>query len=96
MILPTSYVILVFVVILWVVVLRAHFLGRNPSSPDKCRHRRWTKWKVEGVKAVHIYNEFDEGRELPDRVDAYMTRTCLKCGIPQAQTVRGIDSTHFK
>jgi hypothetical protein len=66
------------------------------AAPEKCRHRRWTKWKVEQTKLIHIYPDPDSGKELPDRVDAYMSRECIRCGKPEARTVRGIDSTQYK
>jgi len=76
------------------IVTRKH--PRQLSAPDQCKHRRWTKWKIEQLKTIHIYPDSDDGAELPDRVDAYLTRECLRCGQPQAKTVRGIDSQHYK
>ena len=45
-------------------------------------------------KRIHLYGEVDEGRELPDRIDVVLRRECARCGLPQTQTVRGLDADH--
>jgi hypothetical protein len=70
--------------------------NRKPSALENCKHRRWTPWEVVGKTDVHLYSEVDEGKGLPDRVDAQLARTCISCGLPEYKTVRGIDSPHFK
>jgi hypothetical protein len=67
-----------------------------PTAPDNCKHRRWTPWVVVNKTDIHLYSELDEGKGLPDRVDAQLSRTCISCGLPQYKTVRGIDSQHYK
>ena len=60
--------------------------------PVSDRHRhRWSKWQIIDERRIHLYGEVDEGRELPDRIDVVLRRECVRCGLPQTQTVRGID-----
>ena len=86
-------VVAAFVTVLLIVILDEH---KKPNAPENCKHKRWTKWKIEQLKPIHLYSALDEGKDLPDRVDVYMTRQCVSCGTPQAKTVRGIDSSRFK
>lgn len=62
--------------------------GRGVS--DRHTHR-WTRWQILDERRIHLYGEVDEGRELPDRIDVVLRRECVRCGLPQTQTVRGID-----
>jgi hypothetical protein len=67
--------------------------ARSATVSDRHRHR-WTRWQVLEEKRIHLYGEVDEGRELPDRIDVVLRRECARCGLPQTQTVRGIDADH--
>ena len=58
---------------------------------DRHRHR-WTRWQVLEERRIHLYGEVDEGRDLPDRIDVVLRRECARCGLPQTQTVRGLDA----
>lgn len=66
------------------------------SAPDNCKHRRWTKWEVLQIEQINVYPDPDNGKDIPDRVDAQMRRDCIACGLTQYKTVRGIDSQHYK
>ncbi|MBW4042911.1 MAG: hypothetical protein HIU86_12435 [Acidobacteria bacterium] len=65
--------------------------SRSATVSDRHRHR-WTRWQVLEEKRIHLYGEVDEGRELPDRIDVVLRRECARCGLPQTQTVRGLDA----
>lgn len=67
--------------------------ARTATVSDRHRHR-WTRWQVLEEKRIHLYGEVDEGRELPDRIDVVLRRECARCGLPQTQTVRGLDADH--
>lgn len=63
-----------------------------PTRTVSDRHRhRWTRWQVVDERRIHLYGEVDEGRDLPDRIDVVLRRECARCGLPQTQTVRGLD-----
>ncbi len=91
------------VIVLVVVAIAAIVTGRSapptgevvPARPgtvsDRHRHR-WTRWQVLEERRIHLYGEVDEGRDLPDRIDVVLRRECARCGLPQTQTVRGIDA----
>lgn len=64
---------------------------RPAAVSDRHRHR-WTRWEILEERRIHLYGEVDEGRELPDRIDAVLRRECARCGLPQTQTVRGLDA----
>ena len=93
--------VLVLIGLVVVVVLVATSARSTPPSaetvPRKARtvsdrHRhRWTRWEVIEEKRIHLYGEVDEGRDLPDRIDVVLRRECARCGLPQTQTVRGLD-----
>lgn len=55
---------------------------------DKHEHR-WSKWTVVKEISIHVYPDPDEGRDLPDRIDAVLRRECVICGMPDTKTVRG-------
>ena len=64
-----------------------------PTRPVSDRHRhRWTRWQILEERRIHLYGEVDEGRDLPDRIDVVLRRECARCGLPQTQTVRGLDA----
>lgn len=63
---------------------------RSASVSDRHRHR-WTKWQILDERRIHLYGEVDEGRDLPDRIDVVLRRECVRCGLPQTKTVRGLD-----
>ena len=63
---------------------------RVATVSDRHRHR-WTRWEVIDERKIHLYGEVDEGRDLPDRIDVVLRRECARCGLPQTQTVRGLD-----
>lgn len=66
-----------------------------PARTVSDRHRhRWTRWQVVDERRIHLYGEVDEGRDLPDRIDVVLRRECARCGLPQTQTVRGLDPQH--
>jgi hypothetical protein len=65
--------------------------ARSATVSDRHRHR-WTRWQVLEERRIHLYGEVDEGRELPDRIDVVLRRECARCGLPQTQTVRGLDA----
>lgn len=64
---------------------------RSGTVSDRHRHR-WTRWQILDERRIHLYGEVDEGRELPDRIDVVLRRECARCGLPQTQTVRGLDA----
>ena len=64
---------------------------RSGTVSDRHRHR-WTRWQILEERRIHLYGEVDEGRELPDRIDVVLRRECARCGLPQTQTVRGLDA----
>ncbi|HEV7623658.1 MAG TPA: hypothetical protein VGO26_05945 [Amnibacterium sp.] len=64
--------------------------ARTRPVSDRHRHR-WTKWQILDERRIHLYGEVDEGRDLPDRIDVVLRRECLRCGLPQTRTVRGLD-----
>ena len=64
--------------------------GPAVTVSDRHKHR-WTRWQVLDERRIHLYGEVDEGRELPDRIDVVLRRECARCGLPQTQTVRGLD-----
>lgn len=64
---------------------------RPGSVSDRHKHR-WTRWQILEERRIHLYGEVDEGRELPDRIDVVLRRECARCGLPQTQTVRGLDA----
>ncbi|GAA2753590.1 hypothetical protein [Amnibacterium kyonggiense] len=91
------------VIVLIGIAIAAIVGGRSGSSPAQAaaprpgvvsdRHRhRWTRWEILEERRIHLYGEVDEGRELPDRIDVVLRRECARCGLPQTQTVRGIDA----
>ncbi|MFD1720708.1 hypothetical protein [Amnibacterium endophyticum] len=84
------------VVVLVVLVLRDRAAPGEAVEPQRTvsdRHRhRWTRWQVIDERRIHLYGEVDEGRDLPDRVDVVLRRECARCGLPQTQTVRGLDA----
>jgi hypothetical protein len=91
--------VLVLVVLVFVIVMAA-LSGRSGSGdrevarsrPVSDRHKhRWTRWQVLDERRIHLYGEVDEGRDLPDRIDVVLRRECARCGLPQTQTVRGLD-----
>ena len=63
---------------------------KQRTVSDRHRHR-WTRWEVVDERRIHLYGEVDEGRGLPDRIDVVLRRECARCGLPQTQTVRGLD-----
>jgi hypothetical protein len=65
--------------------------ARSATVSDRHRHR-WTRWQVLEERRIHLYGEVDEGRDLPDRIDVVLRRECARCGLPQTQTVRGLDA----
>ena len=67
--------------------------ARTATVSDRHRHR-WTRWQILDERRIHLYGEVDEGRELPDRIDVVLRRECARCGLPQTQTVRGLDADH--
>lgn len=69
---------------------------RRGVNRATCSHPRWTRWRVVQQTDVHLYADVDNGRELPDRVDALLRRECRRCGLPQFQTQRGLDARHLK
>jgi len=65
---------------------------RRPAVPritDEHEHE-WGQWEVIKEVEVHLYPDPDEGRDLPDRIDGVVRRTCRICGLPQTKTVRGL------
>ena len=65
---------------------------RRPAAPritDEHEHE-WGQWEVIKQVEVHLYPDPDEGRDLPDRIDGVVRRTCRICGLPQTKTVRGL------
>jgi hypothetical protein len=65
---------------------------RRPVAPritDDHEHE-WTQWEVIKQVEVHLNPDPDEGRDLPDRIDGVVRRTCRICGLPQTKTVRGL------
>ncbi|MDH2442879.1 hypothetical protein QDR37_02860 [Amnibacterium sp. CER49] len=87
-------VLLAIVVVVAVVVavsLRRSNPGqeRQPRITDDHVHE-WGRWTVLKQIEVHVYPDPDEGRDLPDRIDGVVTRTCRICGLPQTKTVRGL------
>jgi hypothetical protein len=87
---------LVFLAVLAITAPRAA-PGAGEVVPDRTtvsdRHRhRWTRWRILDERRIHLYGEVDEGRELPDRIDVVLRRECARCGLPQTQTVRGLDA----
>ena len=81
-------------VVALVVVLRGRTAPAEPPQrtvSDRHRHR-WTRWQVVDERRIHLYGEVDEGRDLPDRIDAVVRRECARCGLPQTRTVRGLDA----
>jgi hypothetical protein len=65
--------------------------ARSGTVSDRHRHR-WTRWQILDERRIHLYGEVDEGRDLPDRIDVVLRRECARCGLPQTQTVRGLDA----
>ena len=63
---------------------------RSASVSDRHRHR-WTTWQILDERRIHLYCEVDQGRDLPDRIDVMLRRACVRCGLPQTKTVRGLD-----
>jgi hypothetical protein len=57
--------------------------------PDDHEHD-WGPWEVVKQVEVHLYPDPDEGRDLPDRIDGMVRRTCRLCGLPQTKTIRGL------
>jgi hypothetical protein len=67
-------------------------LTRKPDPPritDDHEHE-WSPWEVIKQVEVHLYPDPDEGRDLPDRIDGVVRRTCRICGLPQTKTIRGL------
>ena len=65
---------------------------RRPARPpitDDHEHE-WGPWEVIKQVEVHLYPDPDEGRDLPDRIDGMVRRTCRVCGLPQTRTIRGL------
>ena len=62
---------------------------RPPTVSDDHEHE-WTQWEVIKQVEIHTYPDPDEGRDLPDRIDGVLRRTCRICGLPQTRTVRGL------
>ena len=60
-----------------------------PAVSDEHEHE-WTQWEVIKQVEIHTYPDPDEGRDLPDRIDGVLRRTCRVCGLPQTKTVRGL------
>lgn len=91
-------VLLVLVVLVVLAVASGRFGGKAGEPPperavavsDRHTHR-WTKWRIVDERKIHLYGEVDEGRDLPDRIDVVLRRECARCGLPQTQTVRGLD-----
>ena len=69
-------------------VLAYRGTGRR-GIPDDHEHE-WGPWEVIKQVEVHTYPDPDEGRDLPDRIDGMVRRTCRVCGLPQTRTVRGL------
>lgn len=79
---------LVTLVVLGVVVA----ITKRPGQPritDDHEHE-WGPWEVIKQVEVHLYPDPDEGRDLPDRIDGVVRRTCRVCGLPQTKTIRGL------
>ena len=70
-------------------VLAVTRAGRRQRNTDDHEHE-WGPWEVIKQVEVHTYPDPDEGRDLPDRIDGMVRRTCRICGIPQTKTVRGL------
>ena len=79
---------LVALVVIGVVVLRRR-PGSQPRITDDHEHE-WGPWEVIKQVEVHLYPDPDEGRDLPDRIDGMVRRTCRICGLPQTKTIRGL------
>ena len=63
--------------------------SRPPRITDEHEHE-WGPWEVIKQVEVHTYPDPDEGRDLPDRIDGMVRRTCRICGLPQTKTIRGL------
>jgi hypothetical protein len=62
---------------------------RPPAVTDDHEHE-WGQWEVIKQVEIHTYPDPDEGRDLPDRIDGVVRRTCRICGLPQTKTIRGL------
>lgn len=71
------------------VVLALTWRPGPPRITDEHEHE-WTQWEVIKQVEVHLYPDPDEGRDLPDRIDGMVRRTCRICGLPQTKTIRGL------
>lgn len=63
---------------------------KRKGISDKHTHK-WTQWETVKAIEVHVYPEPDAGRDLPDRYDMLLKRSCVLCGLPQTRTVRSTD-----
>jgi hypothetical protein len=80
---------LVALVVVGVVVALTRRPGSTPRITDEHEHE-WGTWEVIKQVEVHLYPDPDEGRDLPDRIDGVVRRTCRICGLPQTKTIRGL------
>jgi hypothetical protein len=71
------------------VVLAVTRRAAPPRITDDHEHE-WGPWEVIKQVEVHLYPDPDEGRDLPDRIDGMVRRTCRICGLPQTKTIRGL------
>jgi hypothetical protein len=71
------------------VVLAVTRRAASPRNTDDHEHE-WGPWEVIKQVEVHLYPDPDEGRDLPDRIDGMVRRTCRICGLPQTKTIRGL------
>ena len=71
------------------VVLALARRSAPPRITDQHEHE-WGPWEVIKQVEVHLYPDPDEGRDLPDRIDGIVRRTCRICGLPQTKTIRGL------
>lgn len=71
------------------VVLALTRRSAPPRITDEHEHE-WGPWEVIKQVEVHLYPDPDEGRDLPDRIDGMVRRTCRICGLPQTKTIRGL------
>jgi hypothetical protein len=71
------------------IVLTATRRAAPPRITDDHEHE-WGPWEVIKQVEVHLYPDPDEGRDLPDRIDGVVRRTCRICSLPQTKTIRGL------
>jgi hypothetical protein len=80
---------LVALVVTGVVLALTRRPGPRARNTDDHEHD-WGTWEVIKQVEVHLYPDPDEGRDLPDRIDGMVRRTCRICGLPQTKTIRGL------